>query len=146
MTCGFGCGSFLLAGPGPPVMNGIFKVCHWTRASFLTKYCRRPLRFLSGFFFCPRAAGSESLKLNFKMSVCSRSVFDEETSGKWHLLELPVPYLRLFSFCDYTIPYPRRFVYSQTLQSCNAIFVHIQGWITHAACGIINMLGACTPE
>jgi len=61
MTCGFGCGSFLLAGPGPPVMNGIFKVCHWTRASFLTKYCRRPLRSLSGFFFCPRAAGSESL-------------------------------------------------------------------------------------
>ena len=97
---------FLLAGPGPPVVNGIFEVCHWTRASFLTKYCRRPLRSLSGFFFRPRAAGSESLKLNFKMSVCSRSVFDEETSGKWHLLELPVPYLRLFSFCDYTISQP----------------------------------------
>ena len=97
---------FLLAGPGPPVVNGIFEVCHWTRASFLTKYCRRPLRSLSGFFFRPRAAGSESLKLNFKMSVCSRSVFDEETSGKWHLLELSVPYLRLFSFCDYTISQP----------------------------------------
>ena len=29
-TCGFRCGSFASAGPGPPVMNGIFKVCHWT--------------------------------------------------------------------------------------------------------------------
>ena len=34
-TCGFWCGSFASAGPGPPVMNGIFKVCHWTWASFL---------------------------------------------------------------------------------------------------------------
>ena len=34
-TCGFWCGSFASAGPGPPVMNGIFEVCHWTWASFL---------------------------------------------------------------------------------------------------------------
>lgn len=34
-TCGFWCGSFASAGPGPPVMNGIFKVCHWIWASFL---------------------------------------------------------------------------------------------------------------
>ena len=35
MTCGFWCGSFASAGPGPPVMNGIFKICHWIWASFL---------------------------------------------------------------------------------------------------------------
>lgn len=34
-TCGFWCGSFASAGPDPPVMNGIFKVCHWIWASFL---------------------------------------------------------------------------------------------------------------
>lgn len=38
MTCGFWCGSFASAGPGPPVMNGIFKVCHWTWASFLANW------------------------------------------------------------------------------------------------------------
>ena len=37
-TCGFWCGSFASAGPGPPVMNGIFKVCHWTWASFLANW------------------------------------------------------------------------------------------------------------
>ena len=77
----------LSAGPGPPVVNGIFEVCHWTWASFLTNPSRRPLLCLS--VFCPRAAGSESLKcflfhsptlgnfwkIFFKMSVCSRSVF-----------------------------------------------------------------------
>ena len=50
----------LSAGPGPPVMNGILEVCHWTWASFLTKSCRRPLHLLS--VFCPRASGLESLK------------------------------------------------------------------------------------
>ena len=40
MTCGCRCGSSFSAGPGPPVMNGIFKICHWTWASFLTKSCR----------------------------------------------------------------------------------------------------------
>ena len=131
----------LSAGPGPPVMNGIFKVCHWTRASFLAKYCRRPLRSLSGFFFRPRAAGSESLKLNFKMSVCSRSVFDEETSGKWHLLELPVPYLRLFSFCDYTISHPRLCVHSQSSQRCGVRFVQVRPLRGSGARGIIKVLG-----
>ena len=60
MTCGCRCGSSFSAGPGPPVMNGIFKICHWTWASFLTKSCRRPLHLLS--VFCPRASGLESLK------------------------------------------------------------------------------------
>ena len=101
------------AGPGPPVMNGIFEVCHWTWASFLTKYCRRPLQFLPFSSRCPRAAGSESLKCSFftfplreicfKMSVCSRSVFYWEVLRKWLRLEFLSPYLRLFSFCDYTI-------------------------------------------
>ena len=56
-------------------------------------------------------------------------------------LELLAPYLRLFSFCDYTIAQPARAVHSQIQQRCHARFV--QG----AACpcsiqrGIINMLG-----
>ena len=106
---------FVSAGPGPPVVNGIFEVCHWTWASFLTNPSRRPLLCLS--VFCPRAAGSESLKcflfhsptlgnfwkIFFKMSVCSRSVFYGEVLRKWLRLEFLSPYLRLFSFCDYTI-------------------------------------------
>ena len=35
MTCGCQCGSSFSAGPGPPVMNGIFKVCHGTEPPFL---------------------------------------------------------------------------------------------------------------
>lgn len=35
MTCGCQCGSFLSAGPGPPVMNGIFKVYHRAEPPFL---------------------------------------------------------------------------------------------------------------
>ena len=99
------------ADPSPPMMNGIFEVCHWTWASFLTNPSRRPLLCLS--VFCPRAAGSESLKCSFftfplrgicfKMSVCSRSVFYWEVLRKWLRLEFLSPYLRLFSFCDYTI-------------------------------------------
>lgn len=131
----------LSAGPGPPVMNGIFEVCHWTRASFLAKYCRRPLRFLSGFFFCPRAAGSESLKLSFKMSVCSRSVFYGEVLRKWLRLEFLSPYLRLFSFCDYTIQYPKEFVYSQISQTKYELFVHVMDRYCLDECGIINVLG-----
>ena len=40
MTFGCRCGSSFSAGPGPPVMNGIFTISHWTWASFLTKSCR----------------------------------------------------------------------------------------------------------
>ena len=35
MTCGCQCGSSFSAGPGPPMMNGIFKVCHGTEPPFL---------------------------------------------------------------------------------------------------------------
>ena len=47
------------------------------------------------------------------MSICSRWDFAEEPFGKWLRLEFLSPYLRLFSFCDYTIQYPKEFVYSQ---------------------------------
>ena len=80
---------------------------------FHPKSCRRPLQFLPCSSRCPRAAGSESLKCSFftfplreicfKMSVCSRSVFYGEVLRKWLRLEFLSPYLRLFSFCDYTI-------------------------------------------
>jgi len=42
------------------------------------------------------------------------------------LLELSAPYLRLFSFCDYTIPQPQGFVYSQICQRCSERFVQFQ--------------------
>ena len=132
-------------------MNGIFEVCHWTWASFLTKYCRRPLQFLSGLFLCPRAAGSESLKcflfhsptlgslrkIFFRMSICSRWDFAEEPFGKWLRLEFLSPYLRLFSFCDYTIQYPKEFVYSQISQTKYELFVHVMDRYCLDECGII---------
>ena len=134
---------------------GSLKFAIGSRASFHPKSCRRPLQFLSFSSRCPRAAGSESLKCSFftfplreicfKMSVCSRSVFYGEVLRKWLRLEFLSPYLRLFSFCDYTIPQPCIFVYSQTAQPLYAIFVHNQDWITHSKSGIIDMLGACTP-
>ena len=40
-------------------------------------------------------------------------------------LELLAPYLRLFSFCDYTIQYPKEFVYSQISQTKYELFVHV---------------------
>ena len=92
---------------------GSLKFAIGSRASFHPKSCRRPLQFLSFSSRCPRAAGSESLKCSFftfplreicfKMSVCSRSVFYWEVLRKWLRLEFLSPYLRLFSFCDYTI-------------------------------------------
>ena len=92
---------------------GSLKFAIGSRASFHPKSCRRPLQFLSFSSRCPRAAGSESLKcafftfplqeICFKMSVCSRSVFYWEVLRKWLRLEFLSPYLRLFSFCDYTI-------------------------------------------
>ena len=104
---------FVSAGPGPPVMNGIFKVCHRVQSLLSSEIL--PAAFTISFFAsrCPRAAGSESLKCSFftfplreicfKMSVCSRSVFYWEVLRKWLRLEFLSPYLRLFSFCDYTI-------------------------------------------
>ena len=142
---------FVSAGPGPPVVNGIFEVCHWTWASFLTQYCRRPLQFLSFSSRFPRAAGSESLECSyftfplreicFKMSVCSRSVFYWEVLRKWLRLEFLSPYLRLFSFCDYTIQYSKEFVYSQISQTKYELFVHVIDRYCLDECGIINMLG-----
>ena len=92
---------------------GSLKFAIGSRASFHPKSCRRPLQFLPFSSRCPRAAGSESLKCSFftfplreicfKMSVCSRSVFYWEVLRKWLRLEFLSPYLRLFSFCDYTI-------------------------------------------
>ena len=92
---------------------GSLKFAIGSRASFHPKSCRRPLQFLPFSSRCPRAAGSESLKCSFftfplreicfKMSVCSRSVFYWKVLRKWLRLEFLSPYLRLFSFCDYTI-------------------------------------------
>ena len=59
----------------------------------------------SASFFTPRLLGSLR-KIFFRMSICSRWDFVEEPFGKWLRLEFLSPYLRLFSFCDYTIPQP----------------------------------------
>ena len=56
-------------------------------------------------------------------------------------LELLAPYLRLFSFCDYTIQYPKEFVYSQISQTKYELFVHVMDRYCLDECGIINMLG-----
>ena len=63
-----------------------------------------------------------------KSSLRCRSVHDRSLCGylgKWQLLELLAPYLRLFSFCDYTIAHPCGFVYSQFPQPYKELFVHI---------------------
>ena len=57
-------------------------------------------------------------------------------------LELSVvPYLRLFSFCDYTIAQGSRPVHSQKRQSSNGIFVHVMDGNCIDGCGIIIMFG-----
>ncbi|EFB75326.1 hypothetical protein SUBVAR_06447 [Subdoligranulum variabile DSM 15176] len=40
-------------------------------------------------------------------------------------MEFLAPYLRLFSFCDYTIAQPRNIVHSQNPQPYKELFVHI---------------------
>lgn len=51
---------------------------------------------------------------------------------KWSFLgTFGVPYLRRFSFCDYTISLPWGSVHSQSLQRNKEIFVHNQDWKIH---------------
>lgn len=52
-----------------------------------------------------------------------------------------VPYLRRFSFCDYTIPRPCHGVYSQSRQSLRETFVQAVYGKYIDGCGIINMFG-----
>ena len=52
-------------------------------------------------------------------------------------LELLAPYLRLFSFCDYTIQYPKEFVYSQISQTKYELFVHVMDRYCLDECGIM---------
>ena len=130
---------------------GSLKFAIGSRASFHPKSCRRPLQFLPCSSRCPRAAGSESLKCSFftfplreicfKMSVCSRSVFYWEVLRKWLRLEFLSPYLRLFSFCDYTISHPRLCVHSQSSQRCGVRFVQVRPLRGSGARGIIEVLG-----
>ena len=125
------CGSFTSADPDLPVMNGILEVCHGSEPPFL--------RILPAAFTCsfPRSGGyspfyPESLPFLFSLpwkrilkDVGSGAFASGRCFGKWRLLELLSPYLRLFSFCDYTIPHPKETVYSQMQQAWKEIFVHI---------------------
>lgn len=56
-------------------------------------------------------------------------------------LELLAPYLRLFSFCDYTIQHPGAFVYSQNRQTKYELFVHFMDRSFLDKCGIIKKSG-----
>lgn len=118
---------FHSADPDLPVMNGIFEISHGSEPPFLRIL---PAAFCFVFqvfvmFTVPFEQDPQSVPFSF-LGKKIGEIFSEllyrvplhptKSFESGFLLEFYSPYLRLFSFCDYTIPELQKSVYSRNQQ------------------------------
>ncbi len=103
--------------------------------------CKIPLDFLSGseYRLFRFSETSEDLLQAVESRFCC--AFTDSIESGLSLEPFVVPYLRRFSFCDYTISRPLGGVHSQSGQRNKELFVHIQTGKYIDGCGIMNLFG-----